>query len=95
MREYCHQHHIDIYIKRLDLSDIVADGNSIQQEARQRRYEWFGDIIAQLRADVLLTAHHLDDQKRLYIVCLQRSTRNSLGMTYESYFNQYKCIVLC
>ena len=42
LREYCHQHHIDIYIKRLDLSDIVADGNSIQQEARQRRYEWFG-----------------------------------------------------
>lgn len=92
LREYCHQHHIDIYIKRLDLSDIVADGNSIQQEARQRRYEWFGDIIAQLRADVLLTAHHLDDQFEtiIYRLFTGRSTRNSLGMTYESYFNQYK-----
>ena len=92
LREYCHQHHIDIYIKRLDLSDIVADGNSIQQEARQRRYEWFGDIIAQLRADVLLTAHHLDDQLEtiIYRLFTGRSTRNSLGMTYESYFNQYK-----
>ncbi|WP_218084673.1 tRNA lysidine(34) synthetase TilS, partial [Staphylococcus epidermidis] len=92
LREYCQQHHIDIYIKRLDLSDIVADGNSIQQEARQRRYEWFGDIIAQLRADVLLTAHHLDDQLEtiIYRLFTGRSTRNSLGMTYESYFNQYK-----
>ena len=92
LREYCQQHHIDIYIKRLDLSDIVAAGNSIQQEARQRRYEWFGDIIAQLRADVLLTAHHLDDQLEtiIYRLFTGRSTRNSLGMTYESYFNQYK-----
>ncbi|PAK71693.1 tRNA(Ile)-lysidine synthetase, partial [Lentilactobacillus parakefiri] len=62
LKDYCRAHHIELYVKHLDLSQIVEKGNSIQHEARQRRYDWFGEIIQKIDADALLTAHHLDDQ---------------------------------
>lgn len=48
--------------QKLDLSHSLDRNNSIQNEARIKRYEWFDEMMNVLEADVLLTAHHLDDQ---------------------------------
>ena len=50
------------YVKQLDLSKIVEKGKSIQSEARDLRYQWFDEMMSKINADVLLTAHHLNDQ---------------------------------
>lgn len=91
LSEYCHKNQIKLYVKHLDLSKIVDKGNSIQNDARRLRYQWFGEIIRDLNADVLLTAHHLDDQLEtiLYRVLSGRSTRSSLGMSYISSYEDY------
>ncbi|MBX4427370.1 tRNA lysidine(34) synthetase TilS, partial [Staphylococcus aureus] len=62
LEAYCERHHIDLHIKKLDLSHSLDRNNSIQNEARIKRYEWFDEMMNVLEADVLLTAHHLDDQ---------------------------------
>lgn len=56
------QHQIPCYVKQLDLSKIVEKGKSIQSEARDLRYQWFDEMMSKINADVLLTAHHLNDQ---------------------------------
>ena len=50
------------YVKQLDLSETVEKGKSIQSEARDLRYQWFNEMMSKINADVLLTAHHLNDQ---------------------------------
>lgn len=85
-KAFCKQNNLNYFIKRLDLSDLVAQDKSIQNESRKLRYEWFDDMMHQLNADVLLTAHHQDDQIEtiFYRVFTGRSTRSRLGMAYTS-----------
>ncbi|MGW7977662.1 tRNA lysidine(34) synthetase TilS [Staphylococcus xylosus] len=84
LKQYCIDHNIALHVKQLDLSDIVKKGNSIENEARLERYRWFDLMMKDLNADVLLTAHHQDDQLEtiFYRLMTGRSTRSSLGMTY-------------
>lgn len=79
---YCKRHHIDLHIKKLDLSHSLDRNISIQNEARIKRYQWFDEMMVALEADVLLTAHHLDDQLEtiMYRVFSGKSTRNRLGI---------------
>ncbi|QLK85306.1 tRNA lysidine(34) synthetase TilS [Staphylococcus sp. 17KM0847] len=79
---YCREHNIPLHIHYLDLSDLVEAGRSIQQEARDLRYAWFDNMMHDLRADYLLTAHHLDDQLEtiFYRVFTGRTSRSMLGM---------------
>ena len=67
--------------QKLDLSHSLDRNNSIQNEARIKRYEWFDEMMNVLEADVLLTAHHLDDQLEtiMYRIFNGKSTRNKLG----------------
>ncbi|MEJ7542758.1 tRNA lysidine(34) synthetase TilS [Staphylococcus intermedius] len=83
IERYCEQHEIPFYMKRLDLSEVVAEGRSIQNDAREMRYEWFDRMMQELNADCLLTAHHEDDQVEtiFYRLFTGKSTRNALGMT--------------
>ena len=78
---FCKQYEITCYVKHLNLTDVVAQGKSIQADARQLRYEWFDEMMKRLDADVLLTAHHLDDQLEtiFYRLFTGRSTRSTLG----------------
>lgn len=63
------------------MSHSLDRNNSIQNEARIKRYEWFDEMMNVLEADVLLTAHHLDDQLEtiMYRIFNGKSTRNKLG----------------
>lgn len=92
IKDYCAQYSISCYIKHLDLSDLVAQGKSIQADARYKRYEWFDIMMHDLEADVLVTAHHLNDQLEtiFYRVFTGRSTRNSLGIADTAWRHNYK-----
>lgn len=94
LKQYCIDHNIALYVKQLDLSNIVEKGNSIENEARLERYRWFDLMMKDLKADVLLTAHHQDDQLEtiFYRLMTGRSTRSSLGM---SYLTTRGCYDLC
>ena len=89
IKQFCKQHQIPCYVKQLDLSKIVEKGKSIQSEARDLRYQWFDEMMSKINADVLLTAHHLNDQLEtiFYRVFTGRSTRNSLGIDENKDFN--------
>lgn len=82
IQQYCHKHDIPIYIHQLDLSDVVNTGKSIQNDARERRYQWFDSVMQQLNADYLVTAHHQDDQLEtiFYRIFTGRTSRSSIGM---------------
>ncbi|EKC6407942.1 tRNA lysidine(34) synthetase TilS [Staphylococcus pseudintermedius] len=92
IQHYCEQHDIPFYMKRLDLSDVVAGGRSIQNDAREMRYQWFDTMMHQLDADGLLTAHHEDDQVEtvFYRLFTGKSTRSSLGMSTIEARNGYR-----
>ncbi|EJE4551488.1 tRNA lysidine(34) synthetase TilS [Staphylococcus pseudintermedius] len=92
IQHYCEQHDIPFYMKRLDLSDVVAEGRSIQNDAREMRYQWFDTMMHRLDADGLLTAHHEDDQVEtiFYRLFTGKSTRSSLGMSTIEARNGYR-----
>ncbi|EGQ0307709.1 tRNA lysidine(34) synthetase TilS [Staphylococcus pseudintermedius] len=92
IQHYCEQHDIPFYMKRLDLSDVVAEGRSIQNDAREMRYQWFDTMMHQLDADGLLTAHHEDDQVEtiFYRLFTGKSTRSLLGMSTIEARNGYR-----
>ncbi|UXS36716.1 tRNA lysidine(34) synthetase TilS [Staphylococcus delphini] len=92
IQHYCKQHDIPFYMKRLDLSDAVVEGRSIQNDAREMRYQWFDTMMHQLDADGLLTAHHEDDQVEtiFYRLFTGKSTRSSLGMSAIEARNGYR-----
>ncbi|MFZ8102210.1 tRNA lysidine(34) synthetase TilS, partial [Staphylococcus arlettae] len=92
IQRYCEQHHINLFTTTLDLSTLMAQGKSIEHEARTLRYSWFDAQMHQLGADVLLTAHHQDDQIEtiFYRLMTGKSTRSGLGMASVSYRNGYK-----
>lgn len=86
LKQFCKAHHVELYVRHLDLSDVIEKGNSIENDARVARYQWFDEMMYELKADILLTAHHQDDQIEtiFYRVMTGRSTRSSLGMAYQT-----------
>ncbi|MGI2236786.1 tRNA lysidine(34) synthetase TilS [Staphylococcus cohnii] len=84
IRKYCESYQIPLFVHHLGLSKVIEQGNSIENIARNERYQWFDDMMVELDADVLLTAHHQDDQIEtiFYRLMTGRSTRSSLGMSY-------------
>ena len=48
---------VEVYTKNVQLNTA----KSIQEEARNVRYQWFDQLCEQFNYDVIATAHHLDD----------------------------------
>lgn len=48
---------VEVYTKNVQLNTA----KSIQEEARNVRYQWFDQLCEQFKYDVIATAHHLDD----------------------------------
>ncbi|MEP9853568.1 tRNA lysidine(34) synthetase TilS [Staphylococcus aureus] len=92
LKAYCEHHQIPLHTHHLDLSAVIEKGNSIENEARIERYQWFDQMMSKLKADVLLTAHHQNDQIEtiFYRLMTGRSTRSSLGMSYLTSRQQYQ-----
>lgn len=67
-RQVCADYHIEL-IERSVCVDI-SDGRSLEEVAREQRYAVFAEYIQ--AGDVLLTAHHQDDQAETMLLQLMR-----------------------
>lgn len=56
------QHKIPVHVYRASDSDFKNDKSSIQEDARKLRYTWFRELKKEIGADVIVLAHHQDDQ---------------------------------
>jgi tRNA(Ile)-lysidine synthase len=94
IQQYCRDLNIPLHTKTLDLNHIVDKGKSIENEARHLRYEWFDKQMKALNGDVLVTAHHQDDQIEtiFYRLMTGKSTRSSLGIADVSWREGYKIV---
>ncbi|GGI43288.1 tRNA lysidine(34) synthetase TilS [Mammaliicoccus stepanovicii] len=94
IKKYCEEHNIELYIKNLDLSEIVKQNKSIQEASRKYRYAWFDEMMTETSGDVLLTAHHIDDQKETiaYRLFSGRIGRASLGIEVEQTRQSYRIV---
>lgn len=66
---------IKILIKSADTKVFAAQNKmSTQMAARKIRYDYFQNLVDQKSVDVVLTAHHLDDQLETFLINLGRGT---------------------
>lgn len=75
-----------------------AEGETIQadveNQARQFRYQFFGELMTKYGFDALLTAHHQDDQAETVLMKLVKGSQlqNLVGIREESVKNNQKII---
>jgi tRNA(Ile)-lysidine synthase len=75
VKEYAKQYNIACFITKFDTSDYSQKNKlSTQVAARNLRYNWFNEIIAQENFDYIVTAHHADDVAETFMINLSRGT---------------------
>ena len=73
VRDFCSQKKVRFTSKRVDVKGCAAlNGFTIEQAARNLRYDVFRDIIKSGAADVVLTAHHALDNAETVLMHLFR-----------------------
>lgn len=66
---------VPIQIKQFNTKKHAADKKqSIQEAARELRYQWFKEIIQTEKLDYILTAHNLNDSLETLLINLSRGT---------------------
>ena len=66
---------VPIFIKHFSTKQYASDHKiSIQMAARDLRYAWFEEIVAEHGFSSVATAHHLDDQAETFFINLLRGT---------------------
>ncbi|MBQ8254739.1 MAG: tRNA lysidine(34) synthetase TilS [Clostridia bacterium] len=74
-RRFCDENNIALYVKRVDVPKLAADGGlGIEEAARNARYEFFNDVCAEHGYDVIATAHNADDNLETVLFHLVRGT---------------------
>ena len=75
VRHFAQKHGIPFFSKRFN-TDNYADENkeSIQEAARNLRYQWFKQLAQEEKCTKILTAHHADDQVETLFINLIRGT---------------------
>ena len=75
VKAYCDERGIPFYGKSIPIPEIVErDGGNVQAICRNERYNYFQQVMHQIEADNLVTAHHADDQVETVLMSL---TKNS------------------
>lgn len=67
--DYCHKEKIPFYTQRWQ---VPAKGN-IESQAREFRYDFFKEIMEKYHYDVLVTAHHQEDQVETILMKMVRT----------------------
>lgn len=62
------------YAIRFHVKKVEIKGKSIQIEARDKRYEWFRQLVKENGYSRIATAHHLDDSLETTLLNLARGT---------------------
>ncbi|WP_353096233.1 tRNA lysidine(34) synthetase TilS [Empedobacter brevis] len=87
VREYCGKYNIPFHSVRFDVAVYQRTGNySVEMACRNLRYDWFEEIQQQNQLDVLVTAHHLDDNIETFLINLSRGTglKGLIGMQIDN-----------
>jgi tRNA(Ile)-lysidine synthase len=75
LQEYAAKNKLQIHVQKFNTSQIADEKKlSIQECARNLRYEWFRKFIDGNSNAFLLTAHHLDDSIETFFINLLRGT---------------------
>ena len=71
VESYCKRHQLTCHIKRFDTK---LPKQSTQMAARTLRYNWFEELCMSNNYDVILTAHHADDNIETLLMNIIRGT---------------------
>ncbi|MGB0739855.1 MAG: tRNA lysidine(34) synthetase TilS [Planctomycetaceae bacterium] len=75
VRQFCGQHQIHLQTKKTTADELNAQSRgSLEESARTMRYEFLLQVAEQASAQVVLTAHHADDQAETLLHNLIRGT---------------------
>ena len=64
----------EVFIKRLPVKSLARRGGNLEQAARFARYKWFTELAQKRGADLVLTAHTMDDQAETVLLNLLRGS---------------------
>ncbi|MGZ3861780.1 MAG: tRNA lysidine(34) synthetase TilS [Bacteroidia bacterium] len=72
---YCLKNKIKFFYKAFDTTGYAAKNKiSTQMAARELRYDWFEELMKKNKLDLLLTAHHLNDNIETFFINLLRGS---------------------
>lgn len=71
--DFCEKHKIPFHLYEISQKDIQPE-NSIQNWARELRYQFFREIQKKENLEFLVTAHHLNDQLETFIINLSKAS---------------------
>lgn len=64
---------VPIYVRKFNTAQFSKkEGISIQMAARQLRYDWFEELLKKHKLDLIVTAHHANDQAETFFINLIR-----------------------
>lgn len=74
VKSFCETRNIPLVIKNVDLNKDLIGGGNLQEKARNIRYAWYQEILAENPNNRVALAHHLDDQVETFYLNLARKS---------------------
>ncbi len=75
VKDWCDENNITFYGYKVDVPNFAKEmGYTIEQGARELRYQCFEDALSKSVCDVVALAHHLDDQVETILMRILRGT---------------------
>lgn len=75
VKNYCTQWDIEFHSRTLDIKAIARQGKkSLEEAGRDCRYQFFNELLGQLGAGKIATAHHQDDMAETVLLHLLRGS---------------------
>jgi len=75
VRELAERNGVSFFVKHFETKRYAEEQKiSIQMAARELRYSWFDELLAEQGFAFVATAHHLDDQAETFFINLLRGT---------------------
>lgn len=87
IKTFCEANNLKYYIKHLD----HIDTGNFQSLAREKRYEFFDEVVKSENAKYLLLAHHADDNIETILMRLLKSSslKGYAGIEKKTYYHNY------
>ena len=75
VRAWAKEHDVELFVKDFDTFGYMQQKKiSLEMAARELRYSWLEELIADKGFDYLATAHHADDSAETFFINLLRGT---------------------
>jgi len=75
VEEFCNKHGIDYFARQADIHKIEEEkGISCETAGREVRYEFFSELLKEIKADKIALAHNANDQAETVLMRIMRGT---------------------